>query len=44
MEQKALTVTQISTYFKQIFDAEEMLFNVSVIGEISGLSLVRGVA
>ena len=44
VEQKALTVTQISTYFKQIFDAEEMLFNVSVIGEISGLSLVRGVA
>ncbi len=41
---KALTVTQISTYFKQIFDAEEMLFNVCVIGEISGLSLVRGVA
>ncbi len=44
MEQKALTVTQISTYFKQIFDAEEMLFNVRVIGEISGLSVVRGIA
>ena len=41
---KALTVTQISTYFKQIFDAEEMLYNVRVVGEISGLSLVRGVA
>lgn len=44
MEEKALTVTQISMYFKQIFDAEEMLFNVKVMGEISGLSIVRGVA
>ena len=44
MEQKPLTVTQISNYFKQIFDAEELLFNVRVVGEISGLSIVRGVA
>lgn len=44
MEQKPLTVTQISTYFKQIFDAEELLFNVKVCGEISGLSIVRNVA
>ena len=44
MEQKALTVTQISTYFKQIFEAEEMLFNVRVVGEISGLSIVRNIA
>ena len=44
MEERALTVTQISMYFKQIFDAEEMLFNVKVMGEISGLSIVRGVA
>ena len=44
MEQRPLTVTQISTYFKQIFDAEELLFNVRVVGEISGLSIVRNVA
>lgn len=44
MQEKALTVTQLSMYFKQIFDAEEMLFNIKVVGEISGLSIVRGVA
>ena len=44
MEQRPLTVTQISTYFKKIFDAEELLFNVRVVGEISGLSIVRNVA
>ncbi len=44
MEQRPLTVTQISTYFKQIFDAEELLFNVRVVGEISGLSIVRNIA
>ena len=44
MEQRPLTVTQISTYFKQIFDAEELLFNVRVVGEISGISIVRNVA
>lgn len=44
MENKTLTVTQLSTYIKQIFDAEELLFNIKVAGEISGLSIVRGVA
>ncbi len=44
MEQKPLTVTQISMYFKQIFDAEELLYNIRVVGEISGLSVVRNVA
>ncbi len=42
--QKALTVSQLSKYIKQIFDAEELLFNINVVGEISGLSIVRGVA
>lgn len=41
---KALTVSQLSKYIKQIFDAEELLFNINVVGEISGLSIVRGVA
>ena len=44
MEEKALTVSQLSIYIKQIFDAEEMLYNVKVLGEISGLTIVRGVA
>ena len=33
---KPVTVTQLSTYLKQIFDAEELLHNISVVGEISG--------
>ena len=44
MDNRTLTVTQLSTYIKQIFDAEELLFNIKVTGEISGLSVVRGVA
>lgn len=41
-ELKALSVTEISTYFKRIFEMEEMLYNVKVYGEITGLSVVRG--
>ncbi len=44
MPSKPVTVTQLSTYLKQIFDAEELLHNISVVGEISGLSNVRGTA
>lgn len=44
MEEKTITVTQLSNYIKQIFDAEELLFHIKVIGEVSGLSVVRGVA
>lgn len=40
----ALTVSQISNYFKQIFDAEELLFNVLVTGEISGFSITSSTA
>ncbi len=36
-----LTVTQYSTYIKQIFDAEELLHNIKIVGEISGISLSR---
>lgn len=43
MEDKAISVTQLSMYIKQIFDAEELLFNINVVGEISGISIVRGV-
>lgn len=41
---RAISVTQISTYFKQIFEAEELLENISVFGEVSGFSLSRGIA
>ena len=41
---KPVTVTQLSTYLKQIFDAEELLHNISVVGEVSGYSNVRGTA
>ena len=44
MSIKPVTVTQLSTYLKQIFDAEELLHNISVIGELSGYSNVRGTA
>lgn len=39
-----VTVTQLSTYIKQIFDAEELIHDISVVGEISGYSNVRGTA
>ncbi|MBE7082066.1 MAG: exodeoxyribonuclease VII large subunit [Clostridiales bacterium] len=44
MSIKPVTVTQLSTYIKQIFDVEELLHNVSVYGEIFGWSNVRGTA
>ena len=42
MDQKAISVSQLSGYIKGIFDAEELLHNISVFGEISGLSILRG--
>ncbi len=42
MEQKAISVSQLSGYIKNIFEAEELLHNISVYGEISGLSILRG--
>jgi len=44
MAYKPVTVTQLNTYLKQIFDSEELLYNISVVGEISGYSNVRGTA
>ena len=41
---KPITVTQFSTYIKQIFDAEELIHGISIVGEISGWSNVRGTA
>lgn len=37
MERKFVTVTQFCTIIKRIFSAEEMLRNIAVIGEVSGI-------
>ena len=44
MSFKPITVSQLGAYVKQIFDAEELLHGISVVGEISGWSNVRGTA
>lgn len=38
---QAITVSQYNTYIKQIFDAEELLHNIKIIGEVSGFSAAR---
>ena len=43
MGEVVITVSQLARYIKQIFDAEELLFNISVSGEVSGVKLVRDV-
>lgn len=40
---EAITVTRFNTYIKQIFDAEELLHNISIVGEVFGVSLSRNV-
>lgn len=40
---EAITVTKLNTYIKQIFDAEELLHNIPVVGEIFGISSSRNV-
>lgn len=42
--ERAITVTQLSTYIKQIFEAEEMLSFIKVVGEVSGLTIAKGIA
>ena len=44
MQEIVITVSQLGNYIKQIFDAEEMLYNISVKGEISGLKTIRGIS
>ena len=44
MVDNAISVTQLSNYIKSIFLAEEMLFDISVYGEISGLTFFRNIA
>ena len=43
MNDHIISVTQLARYIKQIFDAEELLFNISVVGEVSGVRLVRDI-
>lgn len=39
MQQLTLSVTQLNNYIKNIIDAEEILFNVSVYGEVSNFKI-----
>lgn len=41
--QEAITVSKLNTVIKQIFDAEEFLHNIKVVGEIFGVSTARNV-
>ncbi len=41
--EEAITVSKLNTYIKQIFDAEEFLHNIKVVGEIFGVSKARNV-
>lgn len=41
--QQAITVSKLNTYIKQIFDAEELLHNIAVEGEVFGVSVSRNV-
>ena len=43
MSMRAITVSQLNNYIKQVFEAEELLHNVEVVGEIDGLN-TRGSA
>lgn len=38
---EAITVSQLNGYIKNIFDAEELLHNISVIGGVFGVSVAR---
>ncbi|MDD4408513.1 MAG: exodeoxyribonuclease VII large subunit [Clostridia bacterium] len=44
MNEIVISVSQLNLYIRQIFDAEELLYNISVKGEISGLKIARDVA
>lgn len=40
--EKSISVSQLCGYIKNIFDAEELLHGISVYGEVSGFSVIRG--
>lgn len=41
--QDAITVSQLNGYIKNIFEAEELLHNISVVGEVFGVSTSRNI-
>ena len=44
MENNILSVSQLNNYLKGIIDSEVMLKNIAVSGEVSGYTIVRGIA
>lgn len=40
---QAITVSQLSTYIRNVFDSEELLHNIPVVGEIFGVSTSQSV-
>lgn len=40
---EAISVSKLNNYIKQIFDAEELLHNIPVVGEVFGVSFSRNV-
>ena len=44
MEKPYLSISQVNTYIKNIFEAEIMLQNISVYGEISSYNISNGIA
>ena len=44
MQENVISVAKLCGYIKRIFDSEELLHNISVYGEVSGLSISRGIA
>lgn len=44
MSENMISVTQFSNYVKQIFNAEELLHNILIYGEVSGFNVSRGTA
>ena len=44
MQENVISVAKLCGYIKRIFDSEELLHNISAYGEVSGLSISRGIA
>ena len=42
MENKAITVSQLNNYIKQVFEAEELLHGIEVVGDIDGIRVSGG--
>ena len=40
---EAITVSKFNQYIKQIFDSEELIHNISIVGEVFGKSVTRNV-